>query len=415
MAGLKLPQGKKLNKELLGQKPLAAADAVARNGCSDLNLLKLSSDWSDEVDIELDSKTIACAKSANFGIKLSKSVGQDSSEQGAYTCLPQEFLRTQCEFTAHTQHALRRYSRRYQPEQNSDGSTTYTIPIHGISNRSIQGDLSVEPKFFQSLMSIRVPKDAHNFDQCTIVRAPRKEVSATEYRNSIQEEISGSQDLLPETGPIGFFTHGVFACAGQSDDDVMRIFLESGIPTINIDWRSTPGKSYTRLIRYGIDFHGAITQEKAFEPYLDETVKWLNPSRCAFIAFSRGSAFNAAYMKHRHESFGESTQKLNTDLFAHPDLETEKFKVRDDCGNNPITASADNTIVLGSPRDKALLFASHWFKADRVGDAGKQDIEAVTRAGGRYLIDESPKRGNNFNHFINYRSLGGLVNDLLQH
>ena len=87
--------------------------------------------------------------------------------------------------------------------------------------------------------------------------------------------------------------------------------------------------------------------------------------------------------------------------------------MRDDCGKNPITAAAENTIVLGSPKDMALMFASRWFRGDRVGDAGKKDIEAVTNAGGRYLIDEFPKRGSNFHHFINYRSLGTMVKELL--
>ncbi|MBX9570366.1 MAG: hypothetical protein K2X77_15825 [Candidatus Obscuribacterales bacterium] len=357
---------------------------------------------------------LAASDNPSLTLRLSKQISKDRSENGPYFTGPQKYLRTQCEFTPSVQSFLNRYSRRYPPEVHADGAKTYTIPIYGISNRSIGNDSDFEPKFFMSEMHIKVPKGAHNFDQCTISRGPRELLSGDQYRKAVQQELSGAHDLLPQTGPLSFFTHGVFAAAGQSDDDVMRIAAESGVPTINIDWRSTPGSLWTKLFRYGVDFSGAINQEKAFEPYLDQTVAWLNPSRCAFVAFSRGSAFNAAYMKHRHETMGDlNTKKLNGDLFAHPDLETEKFRVRDDKGRNFITASAENTVVLGSPKDKALMFASRWLRGDRVGDAGKQDIDAVIKAGGRYLIDEFPKRGANFHHFINYRSLGTMVRDLL--
>lgn len=368
--------------------------------------------------------------SPSFAMRLSKQISKDPSEIGSYRREPQKYFRTQCEFTPSVEKFFNRYSRRYPPEHHADGAKTYTIPVYGITNRSLRlgagGTPSpsevnrpfescndFEPKFFVSEMHIRVPKGAHNFDQCAISRGPRQRMSPDEYRDAVQQELSGAHDLLPQAGPLSFFTHGVFAGAGQSDDDVMRIAAESGVPTINVDWRSTPGQLLTKLIRYGIDFSGAIQQEKSFEPLLDQTVDWLNPKRCAFVAFSRGSAFNAAYMKHRHESLDSNAIRLNGDLFAHPDLETEKFRARDEAGKNPITASADNTIVLGSPKDKALMFASRWLRGDRVGDAGKHDIEAVLNAGGRYLIDEFPRRGNNFHHFINYRTLGTLVRDLL--
>ncbi len=355
---------------------------------------------------------LAHSENPALTLRLSKQISNDRTENGSYFVGPQKYLRTQCEFTPAVENFLYRYSRRYPPQIHADGGKTYTIPIYGITNRTLENSDNFEPKFFKSSMQITVPKGAHNFDQCTVSRGPREKLSNEEYRNGVQQELYGSHDLLPQTGPLSFFTHGVFAGAGQSDDDVLRVAAESGVPTINVDWRSTPGNIFTKIIRYGIDFSGAINQEPSFEPYLDQTVEWLNPKRCAFIAFSRGSAFNAAYMKHRHDSTSFA-QKLNGVLFAHPDLETEKFRVRDELGFNPITSSAENTIVLGSPKDKALMFASRWLRGDRVGDAGKQDIDAVIKAGGRYLIDEFPKRGNNFHHFINYRSLGAMVRELL--
>ena len=267
-------------------------------------------------------KMLASSDNPALTLRISKQISKDQTENGPFQSLPQKYLRTQCEFTPSVEKFLNRYSRRYPPETNGDGSKTYTVPIYGITNRSVEYSNDFEPKFFKSEMQVTVPKGAHNFDQCTVNRGPRERLTQDEYRKSVQQELSGSHDLLPQTGPLSFFTHGVFQSAGHSDDDVLKIAAESGVPTINIDWRSTPGSFFTKLVRYGIDYSGAINQEKSFEPYLDQTVDWLNPKRCAFVAFSRGSAFNAAYMKHRHDMRNPPSQSLNGDLFAHPDLET---------------------------------------------------------------------------------------------
>lgn len=405
-----------MNTEITARDELYRADDVKT---SKLCLLELEPDpgsdnrpTADAISMQyVDS--IARNENPTLSLRMSKQISNDKTENGSYFVAPQKYMRTQCEFTPAVENFLNRYSRRYPPQIHADGGKTYTVPIYGITNRSVESSDDFSPKFFKSSMHITVPKGAHNFDQCTITRGPREKLTNEEYRTGVQQELYGWHDLLPQSGPLSFFTHGVFAGAGQSDDDVLRVAAESGVPTINVDWRSTPGNIFTKVIRYGIDFSGAINQEPSFEPYLDQTVEWLNPRRCAFIAFSRGSAFNAAYMKHRHDGISSPERKLNGVLFAHPDLETEKFRVRDEFGLNPITSSAENTIVLGSPKDKALMFASRWLRGDRVGDAGKQDIDAVIKAGGRYLIDEFPKRGNNFHHFINYRSLGGMVRELL--
>lgn len=367
---------------------------------------EIESLWNDAYKFPHDLKP-------GLALKLSKQIGNDPSELGSYKCMPKKFLREQCEFTESVRVFLNRYARRFVPQSNPDGSTTFFVPIYGISNRSLPQSDDFSPKYFKAQMAVKVPAAAVNIDQCTISRGPRTQISEEQYKRSISEELTGSFDLRPQTGPLSFFTHGAFTAAGETDDDTLRIAMESGVPTVNVDWRSTPGKLLSKIVRYGIDFKGALEQEKLFEPELDKTVQYLDPKRCTFLAFSRGSAFNAAYLNHRYDEKSFAA-RIKGVVFSHADLETEKFRERDSSGNNPITAATENTIVLGNSRDKALGFAKRWLRGDRVGDASADDIAAVRSAGGEYVIDEAPRKGGNFNHYINYRSIGRMVRSLIQ-
>ncbi len=353
---------------------------------------------------------------------LSRTLTKDKSESGSYEYeyKPGRALRKQCEFTQYTKEFLQRYKKQISPCQNPDGSTSYFIPMHGISSRVIGSNHSYEPKYFRSVMEVRVAKDAHNLDQCSFKRGPRIEESKAEFENGIDAELNGSESLLASRRPLNFFTHGAFSSAGVSDADALRLAMLSGIPTVSVDWRSTEGAWYTLPMRYVVDYNGAVSQEKQFEKALDAIFDLISPENGTMVSFSRGAAFNNEYMKHRfllaHGSkanAGENQEqfKLNGHVLSHADLNTSEFKLRVQ-GFNPLVESSANTVVLGNRKDKALFLGKLRIFGDRVGDGYRSDIEAVNAAGGKYVIDEVQKHGGNFNHYVNYSLIARLLREM---
>lgn len=339
---------------------------------------------------------------------LSKELTVDESEMGPHEVAPRSVLREQCEFSDSTLAFLNRYSKTFSVMKQPDGSQTFYVPLHGITSRRVVGDHSDEPKYFRSLMAVTVPAGAHNLDQCTFKRGPRVEVDKAAFLSALNEEIKGSTKLAPNDGPLSFFTHGVFTSAGKSDADAVRLALLSGVTTVNVDWRSTPGPWYTAPARYAVDHKGAIEQEKTFQPVLDTTLSQIGEKNVSMIAFSRGSAFNAGYMKHRFEN-RQTLPQINANVLTHPDLFTSEFKVREQ-GKNPIVAAGKNTFVLGNPYDRALLFGGWQIFGDRVGDAEKSDIDAVTAAGGKYVVDKKqPLNSYTFNHYVDYSTIADMI------
>lgn len=354
----------------------------------------------------------ACnAKGSKAQLGLSKKFTADPSELGSYEDGPHQYLREQCDFTDATLPFLERYVRRFAPLQQHDGTQIFIIPIHGMTNRSLPENKSNEVKYFKALMEIDVPRGAHNLDECTFKRSPREEETEHEYLNELKEELNGSSDLPAQRGPLCFFTHGAFTGAGISDLDALRLALLSGVPTVNVDWRSTQGPWYSLPMRYPIDFNGAITQEKHFETALDKMFKFIGEDRGAMIGFSRGTAFNAGYMMHRFAN-RDTEPRINANFLAHPDLAASMFRLRMD-GSNPIIAASKNTIVLGSKHDSALRVGKWRIFGDRIGDAEPSDVRTVTDAGGTYLIDTYQRHGGNFNHYIDYKIISKMIQTML--
>ena len=339
---------------------------------------------------------------------LSRELTNDQSERGPHEAPPRSVLREQCEFSESTLPFLNRYSKSYSVMRQADGSQTFYVPLHGITSRSIAGDESDEPKYFRSVMEVTVPPNAHNLDQCHFKRGPRVEVDKAKFLTALNEEIKGSAKLAASEDPLSFFTHGVFTSAGKSDVDAVRLALLSGVPTVNIDWRSTPGPWYSAAARYAVDHRGAVEQEKSFEPVLDNTLAQIGENNVAMISFSRGTAFNAGYMKHRFEN-RQTLPQVNANVLTHPDLFTSEFKTREN-GQNPIAAAGKHTFVLGNPHDRALMFGGWQIFGDRVGDAEKSDVEAVTAAGGKYVIDnKQPLSSYTFNHYVDYSTIANMI------
>ena len=224
----------------------------------------------------------------------------------------------------------------------------------------------------------------------------------------LSREINGCMTLRPNNRPLNFFTHGCFSGAGVTDADAVRLALLTGTPTVTIDWRSTQGSWYTLPFRYVVDYYSALAQEPSFEKVLDESLASLDPSHVSMVSFSRGAAFNAAYMKHR---YSEGLKPINGHVMAHADLSTSAFRDRKN-GENPITAASDATVVLGNRHDKVLFFSRWRIFGDRVGDAYQSDIDTVNLAGGRYVIDDVQRRGGNLNHYVNYNLIARLLSDL---
>lgn len=351
------------------------------------------------------------AQSMEMQMYLSKRLTRDKSETGPYEELPHKFLREQCEFSDATNSFLNRYRQRLTPRNNHNGSETFYIPLHGITNRSLQDDDGTGCKFFKTTMEVTVPKGAHNLDECTFKRGPRQPESEQEYLHGINEELKGASDLAPHQGPLCFFTHGAFTGAGVSDNDAVRLAMLTGVPTVNVDWRSTQGAWFTLPLRYPVDYAGAVTQERTFESKLDDTFAFIGENHGAMIGFSRGTGFNATYMQHRFAHRNEDTP-INSDVLAHADLQTKEFRVRED-GLNPIVSASKNTIVLGNPHDCALKVGRWRISGDRVGDAKPGDIKAVTAAGGKYVIDDYQRRGGNLQHYIDYKVIAKMIRTMV--
>lgn len=357
------------------------------------------------IDLHRDTQAMT---EPDIKLWLSKGLSSDKSELESYEEHPHKYLRPQCEFSGETAAFLERYTKSLPALQYHDGSHSYFIPVHGISNRMLNGDSSYTPKYYYSVMEVTVPHGAKNLDQCWFRRGPRQEESKDQFLGEIKEELSGALDLKAHDGPLSFFTHGAFSGAGVVDTDSVRLAMLSGVPTITIDWRSTPGPWYTLPLRYPIDFAGAVSQEKSFEDALDSTFSFLNPSKASMVCFSRGAAFNAAYLQHRYEN---KQVPLSGNIFAHSDLASSAFRARID-GYNPIVGASKSTIVLGNPHDAALRIGSWRIFGDRVGDAQASDVDAVLQAGGKYVIDDFQRRGGNFNHYVDYKIIAKMLQEM---
>lgn len=340
---------------------------------------------------------------------VSKLLSSDESESGSYDSPSLKRPRSQCQFTPQTKAFLERYDKIFPHKELANGSRSYFVPVCGITTRDLPESKNSDAKYYGALMEITVPPSANNLDQCSFKRGPRRQFSQSEFLYALNTELKGRQDLKAHDGSLAFFTHGCFTPAGVCDTDAVRLAALSGIPTVALDWRSTEGPWYTLPFRYALDFSAAALQEKDFEAALDETFKSIGPERAAMISFSRGAAFNNSYFEHRFTLPERS--KLRAGVMAHADLKTSAFD-RDQDGLNPITAASRSTFVLGNRHDKALFLGRIRIFGNRVGDAEKSDISAVEKAGGKYLIDEFKLHGGNFNHYVNYRLIAGMLNGL---
>ncbi len=347
---------------------------------------------------------------AKYSSVFSKLLGDDESEEGSYRSAARKRPRSQCEFSNKTAEFLKRYQKLIPERSRSDGSCTYFIPLHGITSRDLPEHQGTSAKYFSSLLEIRVPKNAHNLDQCDIRRGPRHEISKSAFLDALRSELQGKPGLKAYDGALALFTHGCFSSAGVTDADSFRLAALSGVPTISLDWRSSEGPWFTLPFRYVLDYNAAQFQEKLFESALDDTLDSIGPERASLISFSRGAAFNASYLEHRSSKLEQRT-KLKSVVMAHADLASSSFRL-DHNGLNPITSASRSTIVLGNKHDKAILLGKLRIFGNRIGDAEKSDIEAVEKAGGRYLIDQFRLRGGNFNHYVNYKLIGGILEDL---
>ncbi len=338
---------------------------------------------------------------------LSRTLSADKSEREDYEDRPHKYLRDQCEFNENTAPFLSRYSARFHPFSQHDGSRSFYVPIHGITNRTLPGNDSDDLKYYRAVMEVDVPIGAHNIDQCHFKRGPRQEETKEQYLKELAEELNGAADLPSHKGPLSFFTHGAFTAAGVADHDALRLAMLSGIPTINVDWRSSSGPWFTLPFRYPIDYFGAVAQEKVFEDALDTSFAFIGPAKSTFVSFSRGTAFDAAYMRHRFEDRANCSP-LAANIFAHADLPTSTFNLRQD-GVNPTVAGSKNSIVMGSTHDFVLKIGKFRIFEDRVGDAEPSDIKAVTEAGGKYVLDDYKRRGGNFNHYVDYKVIAKII------
>lgn len=262
-------------------------------------------------------------------------------------------------------------------------------------------------------MEVTVPKSADNLDECTFKRSARVEESKEQYLKALAEELKGAADLPAHQGPLCFFAHGAFTGAGTSDNDAVRLAMLSGVPTVNVDWRATPGPWNTLPFRYPIDYNGAVSQENEFEPALDASFDYIGAQHGAMVSFSRGTGFDATYMKHRFEDRATDAP-VCANILAHADLQTKEFKLREQ-NLNPIVAGSSNTIVLGNEHDGALRIGRLRILGARAGDASPSDIAAVTAAGGTYVIDQYQHRGGNFNHYIDYKVIAKMIRTLVLH
>ncbi|MBX9720051.1 MAG: hypothetical protein K2X81_01545, partial [Candidatus Obscuribacterales bacterium] len=104
---------------------------------------------------------------------LSRTLSSDKSERDGYEDRPHKYLRDQCEFNENTALFLSRYSERFHPFSHHDGSRSFYVPIHGITNRTLPGNDSDDLKYYRAVMEVDVPIGAHNIDQCHFKRGPR--------------------------------------------------------------------------------------------------------------------------------------------------------------------------------------------------------------------------------------------------
>lgn len=313
-------------------------------------------------------------------------------------------------FTDKTEKALMKDADLYPPIKNADGSTTYSIILAGITDRSS----SAGADYYSRKIDVTVPAGKLDLDDCSFIIGKREIIPEEKYTQLLKRDRVGAEEL-------DLFTHGVSCTQDCADKQAVMLELTNGRPTVNIDWSSSSPQSnpIKGIASYFQDTAAALraNNNKAFESAIDNTIDHIGAEHTNMIGFSHGAMFDTRYLKHRVE---DHLPRLDTLILTHPDVPVSAPELYP--GNKPalLRDSADRSFVIGSRIDVLLKLGAvagcipggttfeNGGSEERLGNNSAKSRSLIELEGAG-AISESDDMSIGTHHFLNFAGINELL------
>lgn len=178
-------------------------------------------------------------------------------------------------------------------------TTTYTIPLLGITNRPLAGHKKAGLNLFKTFVKLTSKRNLNNLDQCTIEFGLRLPINAHDFMEEIHRQINLSTQRVKTKGRLTFYCHNSFSTPVTTDLETLRLSITKTMPTINIDWLD-PSMSWEALWNPCSQLEPIKSKlEDKLIKFLDQIIESVCASRCNAIIQRRHCFFDGTYLQYR--------------------------------------------------------------------------------------------------------------------
>lgn len=310
-----------------------------------------------------------------------------------------------------TQKALMKDADLYPPVQNSDGSTTYTVVMAGITDRPGKSD-SID--YYSRTVNVTVPKKDHpSLNDCKYIFNERQSIKKEDYDKLVDREKAFSPF-------VEMYSHGVSTNENGADQQAFLLQLSTGRPTIDLDWNTIPHGNGLDDIAEGyvkdVTEAKKSNDNKAFQQAIDDTVQRIGADHTSMIGFSHGALFDARYLAHRAAG---NMPKLDNVILAHPDVPLGAPELEVNGKPELLKDTALHSYVIGGKIDMDLKIAApaslpgypafEWGgNEERLGDDADSTRDFI-RQEGAVPLSEKDRHELSTQHFLNYAGIAQLM------
>lgn len=328
-----------------------------------------------------------------------------------------EHPETEAAFTPWTEKALAKDADLYKPVKNPDGSTTYTIVLTGLSDRTMPGKNTDAVEPYMRKAEVTVPAGATNFRNCKVQYEPRQPLTEEDYTKQLERdkarqlELTGSKELA-------FYTHGILTSPDAADVQALMLELTHGHPVINIDWKARPMPAdfsdkgvLDKQKLYQQERSTAADSGPKFDRLLDKSIDIIGAENTTMIGYSHGAMIDTRYLSHRAD---QEKPKLHSVVLTHADVPNNSAELvvwRNIFRPKGLLAeSTERAFVIGSTKDFPLKVASlNDYNSPRLGNDDPGTRSLAVWAGAMPITERPRHDKKDAQHFVNYTAIAELM------
>lgn len=310
-----------------------------------------------------------------------------------------------------THKALMKDADLYPPVQNSDGSTTYTVVLAGMTDRAGRNN-SID--YYRRNVNITVPKDHQDLKDCKYNFGAREIINKEGYDKLLDRDMAANPEMA-------VYAHGTSTEAKKSDNEALVVQLSTGRPTINLDWDAKQWSMFPTIMpaEYAQDSIAAknANDNKGFEQAIDETIQKVGADHASMIGYSHGTLFETRYMAHR---VGSKMAPLENIVFTHPDVPLGAPELQVNGKPELFKDAARHSYVIGGKLDlnlKAAVPLSLPFTPvfelgdeERLGDDSDKSRSLIVEEGA-VPISERDRTTFSTEHFLNFAGINQVLEE----